>query len=154
MWWHFLHSHHREGQENLDRPPSNYDVAGIPTGSWEDNKSECFSLLSLHKNILPSCFFSFFCPCLMWAQIVVRAQIPLLIALKNSIRKLRRVSGYGFFVTLSTCAALAAAALLVTLLLARSISFSARSFLLFFVILILGGLLYLFSHTRVAFKAK
>ena len=90
----------------------------------------------------------------MWAQIVVRAQIPLLIALKNSIRRLRRVSGFGFFVTLSSWIALAAAALLVTLSLARSINFSARSLLSFFVILLLGGLLYLFSHTRVAFKAK
>eukprot|EP01035_Chromulina_nebulosa_P021913 gene21913-28372_t len=47
---------------------------------------ECFN------NIIPSCLLAFFCPCILFAQVAVRSQIPFLIALKNSIVLFRRFS--------------------------------------------------------------
>jgi len=68
--WGFLRGgRFRSGQENLDRPASNFDVAGIPTGQWSSGLFECY------KNIVPSCLLSFLCPCVMLAQVIVRAQV-------------------------------------------------------------------------------
>lgn len=144
----------RQADENLDRPNSNFDIAGIPTGSWEEeSNSECCSLLSLHRNIIPSTIYSFFCPCLMWAQIVIRSQIPLLIALKNSFICLRRVSGYGFFFDIFVWG-IAISAGLIAILTLIALNSYVKTFLGIIIFVLLGGLIYLVSHTRVAFKAK
>src|SRR3546814_2375119 len=68
--------------------------AGIPTGEWSS------SLFACYQNILPSCVVSFFCPCVMFGQLVVRAQIPLYISLKNQFSGPDRTSGYCFFLWL------------------------------------------------------
>ena len=47
----------------LDRPVSNFDVAGVPTGAWSS------SLLGCLGNLNPSCIVSCICPCVMWAQV-------------------------------------------------------------------------------------
>lgn len=78
-------------QENLDRPFSNFDIAGVPTKQWSSGFFE------FYQNLVPSCLLSCFCPCLLFAQVVIRAQIPFFIALKNSFSCIRGVSGCGFF---------------------------------------------------------
>lgn len=75
----------------LDQPLSNYDVAGIPTGAWSSNLCDCFSNLN-------SCILSFFCPCIMFSQVVIRSQPPLLIAYKNSFQCFRNKTGYRIFI--------------------------------------------------------
>ena len=53
------------GVHNLDTLLNNYDVAGIPT-----NGEFSSSLFSCFQNIIPSCVFSFFCPCIMFSQVL------------------------------------------------------------------------------------
>lgn len=60
---HFLYGPGAHGDEYLDRPPSNFDVGGIPQGKWSSGLFAC------HQNIMPSCFMSFFCPCIMFGQV-------------------------------------------------------------------------------------
>lgn len=48
---------------NLDRPISNFDVAGVPTGAWSSSLFGCLS------NLRPSCVLSFCLPCVMWSQV-------------------------------------------------------------------------------------
>ena len=142
----FLHSG-QPGDERLDRPLSNYDVIGIPTGSWSTHFCAIFS------NIIPSCVLSFFCPCIIWAQIVVRAQLPLLIGLKNSIPALRAQTGYGLFIAYwfwSMVIMMAILALIISNILPSAVVY----FLCIVYIGLLLAFLYLNGHTRTAFREK
>lgn len=76
------------GVQVLDQPLNNFDTAGIPTGAWSSPLFGCFS------NIIPSCVLSFCCPCVLWAQVVTRSQVPLMISLKNSLPFIQKKSGY------------------------------------------------------------
>ncbi len=138
----------RAAEENLDRPLSNFDVIGIPTEEWSS------SLFSCHQNLVPSCVMSFFCPCIMWAQIVIRAQIPLLISIKNAIPSCQLQSGYGLFIDYFFWSVVIMAGLIAILAL---VSFPAM-ILFYLVVLALivigGGFIYLQGHTRTAFKEK
>lgn len=136
-------------EELLDRPLSNFDVLGIPTGAWSSGLLEC------HQNIVPSCVLSFFCPCVMWAQIVVRAQIPLLISTKNAIHQLRSNSGYGAFVEFFFWTALVSIALLIVILVLHGEMPSIVTTLLGILLIGTGGgLIYVLAHTRTAFREK
>jgi hypothetical protein len=143
----FLHG--PAGQELLDRPMSNYDVLGVPTGAWSSGFFDCFS------NIVPSCVLSFFCPCIMWSQIVVRAQIPLLISLKNTLQMLRNNSGYGAFVEYFLWSAVLIIALIIILVtLYNTMPSIVRSLVFILLIAVAGTLLSLLAHTRTAFRDK
>ena len=139
----------RNQDELLDRPLSNYDVIGIPTGEWSSGMFDCF------QNLVPSCILSFFCPCIMWAQIVVRAQIPLLIGLKNSLSCLRTTSGYGVFIDFFIWSAATTAGLLILIIVLYGEVPSIVT-TLFCVILVAVCLTFLgaLAHTREAFREK
>lgn len=79
----------REGRSDLDRPTSNFDVAGIPTGSWSSGLFACGEDGS-------SCFLAFCCTPCLWSQVATRAQIPVLIDMKNYFLCTRNTSGYGW----------------------------------------------------------
>jgi hypothetical protein len=133
----------------LDRPFSNFDVIGVPTGAWSSNLCDCFS------NMIPSCVVSFCCPCVMWAQIVVRAQIPFLIGLKNSFPCFRGVTGYGAFVDYFMASTIISFGLIVIMIVLSNILPSGVTILFaLIVIATLGTLIYLLAHTRTAFKEK
>jgi len=136
------------GEETLDQPLSNYDVIGIPTERWSSPLYGCFS------NIIPSCVVSFFCPCIMWGQIVVRAQIPLLIGLKNSLEFMRRNSGYGLFVEYFFWSIVISLALIITIVAISGLDSLLVTFIVIMLVFILGPLLYLLGHTRTAFREK
>lgn len=136
------------GQENLDRPLSNFDVIGIPTDRWSSHFCAC------HENMVPSCVVSFFCPCIMWGQIVVRAQIPMLIGIKNSFACLRGQSGYGLFVEYYFWSLAISIALILVLSL---VTFQSRSLYYFLIVLVigfLGSFLVLVGHSLTAFREK
>eukprot|EP00981_Chlorochromonas_danica_P007797 scaffold1884_cov343-Ochromonas_danica.AAC.14 len=76
----------RAADDILDQPANNFDVVGIPVGQWSSHFCACWT------NCIPSCLLAFFCPCVLWAQVAVRAQIPLLIGLKNTFACSRRFS--------------------------------------------------------------
>ncbi len=133
--------------EDLDRPISNFDVIGIPTGIWSSSLCACFN------NLVPSCVLSFCCPCVMWAQIVVRAQIPLLISLKNGFSCLQRVTGYGFFIDFFMWSLIISAGLII-LMLSIALPEQLVYLLAAIVIIALALLLFAVGHTRTAFKEK
>lgn len=141
----------REGptdqNERLDHPLTNSDVIGIPTGSWSSGFFCC------HENLLPSCILSFCFPPIIWAQIVIRAQIPLLIGLKNTFGCLRRQSGYGFFVDYFTWSMIFSLCLILILIFV-SLSSSIFYFLILLLLVLLVPLGCLLGHTRTAFKEK
>ena len=144
----FLGQYGRE-QLTLDRPTSNFDVAGIPTESWSSSLMGCLS------NLRPSCLLSFFCPCIMWSQVVVRAQIPLLISVKNSLSCLRENSGYRCFVdTYSWTLLIGVSALIVLILFRNRLTLSLLTFLGIVAFVLLGFLYYINGHVRTAFKMK
>lgn len=135
--------------ENLDRPLSNFDVLGIPTGFWTTGVFGCF------ENIMPSCLLSFLCPCIMWGQIVVRAQIPLLISIKNSFPTLQNNSGYGFFVEYFFWSLMISAGLLIIIILLHGQMPSiATTLLAILLVAVAGTLLGMVVHTRIAFREK
>jgi hypothetical protein len=135
--------------ELLDRPISNYDVLGVPTGTWSSGFCDCFS------NVVPSCVLSFFCPCIMWSQIVVRAQIPMLISLKNTLQMLRNNSGYGAFVEYFLWSTVLSIALIVILCtLYYTMPSIVRGLVFIILIVIAGTLISLLAHTRTAFRDK
>ncbi|KAJ1442650.1 hypothetical protein B484DRAFT_58966 [Ochromonadaceae sp. CCMP2298] len=134
------------GEETLDRPLSNFDVIGIPTGAWSSSLFGCLEHV-------PSCVVGFSCPCVLWAQVVVRAQLPLLIGLKNSLECMRMNSGYGAFVDYFFFSIVLTGVLLVVLLLVTLPSIVVVLFALMLVVL-LGSLLFLVSHSRTAFREK
>ena len=138
----------RPQDENLDSPLSNYDVIGVPTGQWSSGFFSCF------QNIIPSCVLSFCCPCIMWAQIIVRAQIPLLISIKNAFRCLRGITGYGAFIDYFMWSIIICAACIVVLACVDSLSVQLQYFLGAIVVIVGGPLLYFIAHTRTAFKEK
>lgn len=136
-----------EGQEALDQPITNFDVIGIPTGRWSSSLLACFD------NLAPSCIMSCFFPCIQWGQVVVRAQIPLLIGLKNSLPCWRGNSGYGLFVEYFFWSAMLTAGLILLAILVHL----QKVWLAVVVIALLvagGALLVLLGHTRTAFKEK
>lgn len=91
----------------------------------------------------------------MWAQIVVRAQIPLLIGLKNSFQFLRANSGYGAFVEYFMWSLLLCIGLIIVLAVVNDQLPSMVTILLAIIIIVVGGtLLYLVAHTRKAFREK
>lgn len=144
-----LHGGPNPGEEHLDSPLSNFDVMGVPTGTWSS------SLFACQENVVPSCVLSFFCPCIMWAQIVVRAQIPLLIGLKNTLECMRTHSGYGAFIDYFMGSVIISVGLIIILVVLASILPSAITILFsIIVIVILGTLIYLLQHTRRAFREK
>ncbi len=139
----------RPEDEILDRPISNFDVIGVPSGGdWSS------SLLACHENIIPSCIMSFCCPCILWAQIVVRAQIPYFIALKNGFPCLRNISGYGYFVDYFIWSLIITAVLIVILISIPNLSFGIKGFIILLIILVFGTLWYNIAHTRSAFREK
>jgi hypothetical protein len=144
----FLFPSGQQGQENLDRPLSNFDVIGVPVDQWSS------SIWACHQNVLPSCLVAFLCPCVLWAQVVVRAQIPLLIALKNALPWLRAQSGFGLFVDYFFWSLVVMAGLTALLVCVR---FPAQSlfYLVLLVLLAVGGsFIYFLGHVRTAFKEK
>ncbi len=137
-----------EGQETLDQPISNFDVIGIPTGHWGS------SFCALYENWLPSCVLSTCCPCFQWAQIVIRAQIPLLIGLKNSFPCLRRVSGYGQFVEYYFWSLMLIIGLLLLAILVRIRPHILLLLVVLALFVVLAIFAFLLGHTRTAFKEK
>lgn len=138
------------GVENVDQPISNFDVIGIPTGQWSSGFCSCF------ENPMPSCLLSFCCPCVLWAQIVTRSQIPLLISIKNSLTCLRRRSGYGLFIDYYFWSISIAVAIIIVLAVVDIWSISTGLFYLLIIILIvlLGTHAYLVGHSLTAFREK
>lgn len=136
------------GEERLDQPLSNYDVIGIPTHQW----SSCF--FACYENIIPSCMVAFCCPCILWGQVIVRSQIPLLIGIKNSFLCLRNQTGYGFFVDVFFWSII----LMLILFLIPSVVGGMPSIIRYFMYIVgiglLIGFLYLNGHLRTAFREK
>ena len=114
-----------------------------------------------------------------YTQVVVRAQIPLLIALKNSVIFFRRQSGYGlcilYIISVLICfpyvlfidtrfagvfvdyfmfSLLISIALICVLSLVHFRNMAGVYLLSIIVIILLGSLIYLLGHMRVAFKEK
>jgi hypothetical protein len=136
----------RQGPENLDRPLSNFDVIGIPTDAWSSPIWACY------ENMIPSCVLAFCCPCVLWSQIVVRAQIPLLISLKNSICQGK--SGFGLFIDMFFWGAVLVGGLIAVLVLVNFPSITLFYLVLLAVLVCGGGFVYFLGHTRTAFKEK
>lgn len=138
------------GEETLDRPANNFDVAGIPISQWHSG------LFCCHKNIIPSCFLSFFCPCKLWAQIVVRAQIPLLISLKNSLgARFRLNSGYRVFMDFFWIPlALIIGIILILALLKNKIPRDVTALLYILLGSVMVIFVYINGHVRVAVREK
>lgn len=130
------------GDEQLDRPITNFDIIGIPTGSWSS------SFFSCYQNIFPSCCFSFFFPYILWSQIVVRSQIPFFISLKNYTVIYRKYSGYNFFINFFLLLIIICAAFLFL-----SIYFQNKIFY-FFCCCFFAAFAFVVGHTRTAFKEK
>eukprot|EP01032_Pedospumella_encystans_P008201 gene8201-9761_t len=88
-------------------------------------------------------------------DIVVRAQIPLLIGLKNTLECMRTHSGYGAFIDYFMGSVIISVGLIIILVVLASILPSAITILFsIIVIVILGTLIYLLQHTRRAFREK
>lgn len=51
-----------EGNEVLDIPSNNYDIAGIPREQWSSSLFHCYSHI-------PSCFLSICCSACLWSQV-------------------------------------------------------------------------------------
>lgn len=88
---------------SLDRPSNNFDVAGVPTGRWSSGLCDWYTHCG-------SCFMATACPCIAFAQVAIRSQIPLFISIKNGTACLRASSGYRvlidfYFWTLATAIA-------------------------------------------------
>jgi len=134
--------------DNLDQPLNNFDVIGIPTQRWS---SHCFAC---YENILPSCVVSFFCPCIMWGQIIVRAQIPLFVSIKNSLHPiLQRQTGYGCFVDYFFWS-VAISLILLLILIFVTMPTVVIYILAILLIVVLGCLIFAIGHTRTAFREK
>lgn len=91
----------------------------------------------------------------MWAQIVVRAQIPLLIGLKNTFKCMQTHTGYGAFIDYFMISATVVIVFIILLVaLASTLSNSVRAF--FFIVAVSVGatLIYLLQNTRRAFREK
>jgi len=135
----------RPGVTTLDRPVSNFDVAGIPREKWSSGLFSCFG------NIFPSCICSFCCAPVIFGQLSVRAQIPLFIDVKNSLVGYGVSSGYCFFVQVLLWSVLITGGLIYGI-----ITMEGTLKMLFGLIAVgLGGLIiFLLSHLRTAVKQK
>lgn len=143
------HGGHVNESLNLDRPVSNFDVAGVPTGAWSSSILGCFN------NIFPSCLFSFCCPCIMWSQVVVRAQIPLLISMKNSFACARNNSGYRCFIDVFSWTLLVGAtAILLLIILYNQLPYQVLLLMGIVAFAFLVPLYVIIGHVRTAFKEK
>lgn len=136
-----------QSEENLDRPRNNFDVAGVPTHQWHS------SLFDFHLNIIPSCLISWFCPIVGLAQIIIRAQIPLLIICKNAVSSFRRRSGYSIFISFFF-ALFSLIVVLIIILLKASLNKSIRLAILFVTIVVVLFTIWIIGHIRTAFKMK
>ncbi len=150
MGWNFLFQLGNPPPEDLDSPENNFDIIGIPTGNWSSSLFGCL------ENVTPSCTLSFFLPCVMWSQVVVRSQIPLFIALKNGIFALQtpRRSGFGFFVEFFGWVLALAALLLIIALAIPSMPAGLKFLLIVVAAMLLASLALAVGHTRTAFKMK
>lgn len=136
------------GRERTDQPLSNFDIIGIPTENWSSHLFACY------ENILPSCIVSFCCPCIAWGQIVIRAQIPLFLGMKNTIRRFRSQSGYGIMVDVFFWTFIIAAAMFLIVGLVKSLSGSLVYFLCVIGIIFSLIFIYIVSITRTSFREK
>jgi Cys-rich protein (TIGR01571 family) len=142
------------GNLNLDTPINNFDIAGIPTnGDFSSPLWGCF------ENVVPSCVLSFFCPCIMFGQVVVRAQIPLCIDIKNSFTCLSRRSGYSFFIDIYLYTGLVSLALLLVLVSQAEQIKNATSNAFYVVlwgfdVILIWLFLYYNAHIRMAVREK
>lgn len=136
------------GQERLDQPLSNFDIIGIPTGTWSTHLFACW------ENIVPSCVVSFCCPCIMWAQIAIRAQIPLFIGIKNSCAWGRSRTGYGIFVDVFFWTLAISLMCIIVAATVSAVSYSLRYLLYVIGIALLCGFAFVIGHTRTAFRDK
>jgi Cys-rich protein (TIGR01571 family) len=137
------------GEERLDRPVSNFDVAGIPIAEWHSG------LFCCHKNFIPSCWLAFCCPCKLWSQIVVRAQIPLFISIKNSLGvRLQLGSGYRVFIDMFWIPLALIISLVLIVVLVKPLQKDVRTLLLFFLFAVGIVFAYINGHVRVAVREK
>lgn len=90
----------------------------------------------------------------MWGQIVVRAQIPLLIGIKNSFAFFRGQSGYGLFVDYYGWSWALSLALILILTLLDIQSSILKYFLILLLVVILGSVLFLTGMSLTAFREK
>lgn len=98
---------------------------------------------------------SFCFPCVMWSQIAVRAQIPFLIDLKNTLHTFRTQSGYGVFIDYFMASVIIAVGLIIIIAVLSDVM--PRAVTILFALIagtLLGTLIYLLAHTRTAFKEK
>lgn len=140
---------HNGGPEQLDRPVTNFDTIGVPTKEWSSGFFSCF------QNIMPSCVMSFLCPCVMFGQVVIRAQIPIFISLKNSFTFCGpQTSGYGKCVDYFFWTLVLGAGLIALLLLVELESSLLVTFLVIMTIVVLAPFIYLNGILRNAFREK
>jgi hypothetical protein len=94
---------------------------------------------------------SFFCPCMMWGQVVVRSQIPLLIGMKNTLGSQVGSSGYNCFMNSWMIMVVIPAGLFLGGIFTEGglQVFLFAAFSVFFIIF-----LYINGHVRTAFKMK
>lgn len=91
----------------------------------------------------------------MWSQIAVRAQIPFLIDLKNTLHTFRLQSGYGVFIDYFMASVIISVGLIIIIAVLSGIM--PRAVTILFALIagtLLGTLIYLLAHTRTAFKEK
>lgn len=138
------------GQEILDTPLSNFDIIGVPTQAWS---SGFFSGFFCCENVVPSCLLSIFCPCLVFSQVIVRAQIPLFIGIKNSIDIFRGKSGFGAFIDYFNVSVILSVTLLLLITLVELSSLWKTFFSLLLIIVFLQ-FASASGHLRTAFKEK
>lgn len=138
----------RAGDDILDRPANNFDVVGIPLGQWSSHFCACWT------NCIPSCLLAFFCPCILWAQVVVRAQIPLLIGLKNTFACSRRYSGFSHFVDYFVWSLIIAAGLILVGIFVKALPVVVSWIVIVLGIGLAGGVVFFVGQTRTAVKEK
>ena len=136
-----------DGEELLDEDSSNADLAGVTQNRWSSHLCRC-------QEHMPSILLATCCPCVLYGQVVTRAQIPQCIGTKNSLsNSCRQRSGCKAFIDIwfwtlvlgSLCLGLGLSA--VELGFTRSWFQAAGVLLLLFWIYING-------HVRMAFKEK
>eukprot|EP01038_Epipyxis_sp_PR26KG_P005380 gene5380-7459_t len=137
--------------ETLDRPISNFDVLGIPTGQWS---TPLFHVPQTSSEISSFCM-AITCPCVLFAQIVTRAQIPLMIAVKNSCAIFRGRSGYPLYAySFLLLIGLSAIFIALLVILSSKLSFSLSLFIAILCFVSFSLFIFINGHLRTAFKEK
>jgi hypothetical protein len=136
-----------QGQETLDRPLSNFDVIGIPTDRWSSHFCACY------ENIVPSCLMALFCPCILWAQVIVRAQIPQFIGIKNSLG-FTKVSGFRLFIDFYMWSLILCLLFLSLVIFIPNQSTSLRYGLILLLVIAVALRIFLIGHSVTAFREK